>query len=72
MKEMTELKCENARIIELQVITNKKTLKLESENEDFRNENQKYRLKLENFHKELIQNEVFLFFSFVFTVFFQE
>ena len=58
VKEMNELKSENAKIIEMQMNSNRKMLKLESENEDLKNENSKYRLKLESLQKDIFQNEV--------------
>ena len=72
MKEMNELKGENARIIEIQVNTNKKTLKLESENEDLRNENMKYRLKMESLQKGIIENDVYYCCFSIFMGFFKE
>ena len=58
VKEMSELKAENAKIVEMQVSSNKKILRLENENEDLKNENVKYKIKLENIQKGLNQTEV--------------
>ena len=64
VKEMNELKAENARIIDMQMISNKKLIKMESENEELKNENVKYRVKLESLQKGIFQNEVVIFISF--------
>jgi len=61
---MNELKAENARIIDMQMISNKKLIKMESENEELKNENVKYRVKLESLQKGIFQNEVVIFISF--------
>lgn len=58
---MNDLKAENCKIVDMQMASNKKILKLESENEELKNENVKYRIKFESIQKGFLQNEVLFF-----------
>lgn len=62
---MDGLKAENSKLLETQLSNHKKITRLESENEELKNENVKMKIKFENFQKSSKKNKniVFIFYK---------